>query len=186
MFHISIWGLKLCLGPKKVPRGDGAEFWAPVSQGGKLVDVCLIRIIAYSGSNIQKILSNWLCAKLDSSVLTPETTGKHSEKFLENAKNKNLLKIKRILNNEIQTNRGPFSYICPSRGGGAPPCPPSVTPLVLALPKCIFSEALLVCRLVLRSFQSMQAMLWKHNFSSSSTPDRCAFRSHTKTICRKT
>jgi len=124
MFHISIWGLKLCLGPKKVPRGDGAEFWAPVSLGGKLVDVCLIRIIAYSGSNIQKILSNWLCAKLDSSVLTPETTGKHSEKFLENAKNKNLLKIKRILNNEIQTNRKPFSYICPSRGGRRAPLPP--------------------------------------------------------------
>jgi len=43
--------------------------------------------------------------RLDSFLLTPEITGKHSDKFLKNAKNKNLLKITRI-NTEIQTNRG--------------------------------------------------------------------------------
>jgi len=32
-----------------IPRGDGTEFWAPMSLGGKLADICLMRIIAYSG-----------------------------------------------------------------------------------------------------------------------------------------
>jgi len=39
-------------------------------------------------------LANWLCRQLVSSVLTPEITGKHSEIFLKNAENKNLLKSK--------------------------------------------------------------------------------------------
>jgi len=38
------------------------------------------------------------------------------------AKNKNLLKIKRILNTEIQANRGAEFLYLASRGGGAHPC----------------------------------------------------------------
>ena len=75
--------------------------------------------------NIGKLvtrLTGFVCTK----------TGKHSEKFLKNAKNKNLLKIKRILNTEIQGNRGPIFYIFPARGVGAArtPASPSVTPLL--------------------------------------------------------
>jgi len=51
VFNISIWGLKFCLGakPTKVPLDDGTKIWAPVSLGGKLADIYLIRIIAYCG-----------------------------------------------------------------------------------------------------------------------------------------
>jgi len=51
-------------------------------------------------------------------------TRKHSEKFLKNAKNKNLLKIKRILNTEIQANRGPIFHVWLVRGGRRAPLPP--------------------------------------------------------------
>jgi len=30
-------------------RSDGTELWSPVWLDGKLADICLIRIIAYSG-----------------------------------------------------------------------------------------------------------------------------------------
>jgi len=70
---------------------------------------------------------------VDSPVLTPEITGKHSEKFLKNAKNKNLLKIKRILITEIQANRRPIFYMLPARGAARTPDLPSVTPLITSL-----------------------------------------------------
>jgi len=66
----------------------GLNFGAPVSLGGKLADICLISHIPVK--RIQKILAMWLCSKLDLSVLTSEITGKESEKFLKNAKTKNL------------------------------------------------------------------------------------------------
>jgi len=37
------------ISPKRSPPSDGTEFGPPVSLGGKLGDICLIRIIAYSG-----------------------------------------------------------------------------------------------------------------------------------------
>jgi len=43
---------------------------------------------------------------------------------LKNAKNKNLLKIKRILITEIKTNRGPIVHILLARGGRRAPLPP--------------------------------------------------------------
>jgi len=54
---------------------------------------------------------------------------KHSEKFLKNAKNKNLLKIKRILLRKYKLTGGPVFYFYPARGGVVPLCPLSVTPL---------------------------------------------------------
>jgi len=57
------------------------------------------------------MLANWLCDELDSFVLTPEINEKYSKVFLKNAKNKNLVKIKRIPNREIQASRGPIFYI---------------------------------------------------------------------------
>jgi len=40
-----------CLGakPTKSPRGNGTEFWAHVSLGDNLENICLIPIIAYAG-----------------------------------------------------------------------------------------------------------------------------------------
>jgi len=40
------------------------------------------------------------------SILKPEITGKHSKNLPKNAKNNNLLKTKKILNTEIQTEPG--------------------------------------------------------------------------------
>jgi len=57
------------------------------------------------------MLANWLCDELDSFVLTPEINEKYSKVILKNAKNKNLVKIKRIPNREIQASRGPIFYI---------------------------------------------------------------------------
>ena len=81
---------------------------------------------------MQKVLTNWLCDFLVSSVLRPEITGKHSEKFLKNAENKYLVKIKRIPHTEIQANREPIFSILPAgvEVGAARPLPPPVTPLV--------------------------------------------------------
>jgi len=60
-----------------------------------------------------------------------QITGKHSKNFLKNAKNINLIKIKWILNSEIQGNRGDHFLHLACQGSGAHPCPPSVTPLFM-------------------------------------------------------
>ena len=39
---------------KSLHVATGLNFWAPVSLGGKFADICLMRIIAYSGLNTQK------------------------------------------------------------------------------------------------------------------------------------
>jgi len=53
-----------------------------------------------------------------------EINENHSEKFLRNAKNKNLLKIKRILITEIQANRGAHFLHLACQGGRRAPLPP--------------------------------------------------------------
>jgi len=60
--HFNLWVETLFewLSLKK-SSGDDAEFWPPVLLGGKLADISLIRIIAYSSKTYTKILSNWLC-----------------------------------------------------------------------------------------------------------------------------
>jgi len=63
---------------------------------------------------------------LDSFLLTPEIPGKHSKKFLKNAKNENLLKFKRI-NTEIQDKRGAHFLHLACQGGDAHPSPPPVS-----------------------------------------------------------
>jgi len=48
---------------------------------------------------------------LDSFGLTSEITGKHSEQFLKNAKNKNLLKSKEYCIPAYKLTGGPIFYI---------------------------------------------------------------------------
>ena len=48
-FNLGVETLFVGLKPKEVPRGDGTEFWASYVASGKLADICLIRIVAYSG-----------------------------------------------------------------------------------------------------------------------------------------
>jgi len=120
-FNLGIEALFGGLSPQK-NVATGLNFGAPVSLGGKLADICLISHIPVK--RIQKILAMWLCSKLDLSVLTSEITGKESEKFLKNAKTKNLWKIKRILNTEIQANRGAHFLHLACQGGRRAPLPP--------------------------------------------------------------
>jgi len=56
-------------------------------------------------------MANCLCDELDSFLLTPEINRKYSKIFLKNAENKNLVKIKRIPNSEIQASSEPIFYI---------------------------------------------------------------------------
>jgi len=84
--------------------------------------------------HITKNLAKLVMRSVDSSVLTPEISGKHTEKFLKSAENKNLLKIKIILNTEIQANRGShYLHLACQEGGGAHPLPPVnyATPWIL-------------------------------------------------------
>jgi len=46
---------------KSLPVATGLNFGPPVSIGGKLADIGLMQIIAYSGKTHTKILAIWLC-----------------------------------------------------------------------------------------------------------------------------
>ena len=116
--------MKHCLGPMLTKDfcGDGTDFWVP----------CVVRQWTcgyFSDANYCIFLLNarknaWRIGYAINRIrLYQQITGKHSEKFLKNATNKNLLKIKRI-NTKIQANRGAHFLHVACQGGWRAPLHP--------------------------------------------------------------
>jgi len=81
--------------------------------------------------------------------------------IFKNAKNKNLPKIKRILNTELQGNRGVHILHLTYQGvrGGAHPCPSVVTPLTTS------SLIVILCKMF-PSFRMVATLHFVANFMS--------------------
>ena len=121
------------LSRKKPPRDHGTEFWVPVSLGGKMSDICLIRIIAYSGWTHTKNLGK-LVMPLTWFVCTNSRNHWKTLREIFETRQKQKLKIKRIPISEIQDNRGPIFLHFACQGGRRAllPSPVSYAALVWA------------------------------------------------------